>query len=114
MTITNWSNSVNTKFFAYNNQPKENSVITENLSGRTVGYNVNTRNVMKIKCSIRLTVRTELPEFWRWYTTDLGGLSGAFTCTALGNKNYRFTSVPSPEDTDLQYRVLNLEIEEVY
>lgn len=114
MIVVAWNNEVNTKFFAYNDQPKDNSRITENLSGRTVGFNINTRNVMTIKCSLRLEVKIELPKFWEWFNDVLGGCSGAFTCPALGNKNYRFTSVPSPNDTDLQYRELNMEIEEVY
>lgn len=114
MTVTTWPANVNKKFYAFNSHPKDNAIVTENISGRTVGYNANTRNVFVIDCSITLKVKTELPTFWNWFTSELGGLTGGFICDALGDKVYRFVSVPSPSDTDLQYRELNLEIEEVY
>lgn len=114
MTLVNWPSTVNTKFYAFNEQPKDNTVITENLSGRIVGKQVNTRNIMTYACSLHLERKTELVAFWEWYNDTLGGLSGAFLCSALGDKQYRFTSVPSPQDTNQKYRELSLNIEEVY
>lgn len=115
MTLVNWPSNVNKKFFAFNEQAKDNSVLTENLSGRVVGSQVNTRNIMTYSCSIMLERPTELNAFWTWFTDTLGGLSGAFLCDALGqDKQFRFTDIPSPADTNQKYRVLNLAIEEVY
>lgn len=112
MIIHDWP-AVNQKFYAYNTKPKENTQVTEFLSGRVVGNQINTRNVMTIHCSIRFT-HEELKTFWDWFTDELGALSGAFRCAALGDKNYRFVEIPDPQDTDLQFRKLALSIEEVY
>lgn len=113
MTITEWPSNINSKFFAYNDKPKENTTITEFMSGRTIGNQINSRNIMTINCSILLS-KTELSSFWNWFNDDLGQLSGAFHCAALGSKNYRFTEIPEPQDTELQYRKLSLSFEEVY
>lgn len=113
MTITAWPESVNSKFFAFNDKPKENSQITEYLSGRVTGYNHNTRAVMSFSCSLQLT-HTELADFWNWYNDELGALAGVFTCPALGVRHYRFAEIPDPQDTNQQFRVLSMQIEEVY
>lgn len=119
MIKVNWNSNVNTNFYAYNTKPKNNITITENLSGRAVGYQANTKNIMVIKCSLRLSIQ-ELNIFWSWFNDTLNQMAGSFYCSALDNalgktnQLYRFTSIPEPEDTDLNYRDLSLEIEEVY
>lgn len=113
MTITEWSENVNSKFFGFNERPKENSKTTEYLSGRVTSYNVNTRSVMSFSCSLQLD-KTELAIFWTWYNDSLGGLAGCFQCSALGNGVYRFSDIPEPQDTNQQFRVLSMNIEEVY
>lgn len=114
MTLVTWPNNVNKKFFAFNEQAKDNTIITENLSGRTTGKQINTRNIMQFNCSIKLDKPEELSAFWDWYNDTLGQTAGAFTCSALGDKQYRFTDTPSPSDTNQKYRILDLSIEEVY
>ena len=110
----NWSPNVNKKFFGYNGQPIDNYVVNENLSGRIVGYKRNSSDLFKFSCSIKLSMPEELSAFWVWFTSTLGGLTGTFTCDALGTKTYRFSDIPSPQNTDRTYRILTLEIEEVY
>lgn len=114
MILINWSSSVNTKFFSMSVKPKENTEKTEFLSGRQVSWKRNNKDIMQYKLKLNLTVGTELNAFWDWFNNDLGQTAGAFTCSALGNKYYRFNSVPEPEDTDTTYRTLSLDIEEVY
>lgn len=114
MILTNWKSSVNTKFYSLSSKPKENTQNTEYLSGRVVAWKRNTKDILQISCKLMLKVDTELKDFWDWFNNDLGQTAGAFTCSALGNKYYRFVSVPQPDDTDTVYRVLSLEIEEVY
>lgn len=114
MIFTNWKSGVNTKFYALSRQPKANTELTEYSSGRVVAWQKNTKKQFAISCSLMLRVEDELPLFWSWFNDELGQTAGAFKCEALGDKYYRFTSVPSPSDTDTVYRVLNLEIEEVY
>lgn len=113
MTITQWSESVNSKFFAFNERPKGNTRQTDYLSGRVTAYQVNTRNVMTFSCSLQLT-KEELANFWEWFNDELGGLSGVFSCAALGQGYYRFAEIPDPQDTNQLYRVLSMNIEEVY
>ncbi len=113
MTITDWNANINSKFFAFNEKPKDNTKKTDYVSGRVTAYNVNTRNVMTFSCSLQLN-KTELALFWEWYNEDLGGLSGVFRCPALGSALYRFSEIPDPQDTNQQFRVLSMNIEEVY
>lgn len=113
MLKTTWLNTINQKFFNLNEQVKANTTDTEYTSGRVVTFQRNTKKQMVLTCKIMFTVDTELPLFWAWFNDVLGQTAGAFTCSALGNKYYRFTSIPSPEDTNRNYRVLNLELEEV-
>lgn len=114
MIQVNWNSNVNTKFFAFSDKPKDNVELTEYLSGRTVGYQRNTKKIMTFSCSLSLRVKDELPAFWNWFNDELGQTAGAFYCPALGSKLYRFVSVPSPSDTTRTKRTLTMEIEEVY
>ena len=113
MTITDWSANVNSKFFGFNDKPKENTKKTEYVSGRVTAYNVNTRSVMTFTCSLQLN-KTELEAFWNWFNDDLGGQAGVFRCEGLGNRLYRFSDIPTPQDTNQLFRVLSMNIEEVY
>lgn len=114
MTVTSWPVTVNTNFYNSKAQPLNNVTQTSFLSGRTIGWQNNTRNVMSITCSLSIKVGTESQAFWDWYNDDLGGTAGIFTCAALGNGYYRFSEIPSPENTSRDFRVLNLAIEEAY
>lgn len=113
MIQSQWPTTVNNRFFAYNEKPKDNVVLSEYISGRVVGYQRNTKKLKTIKCSIKLRIKDELPLFWTWFNDTLGQTAGAFSCAALGNGLYRFTAIPEPANTDLKYRVLTLELEEV-
>lgn len=113
MNVYTWPSNINTKFFSGNDQPKENTETTSFLSGRQVSWQVNTKKIMTYKLKLKLT-KTELADFWTWYNDVLGQNANAFSCAALGTGAYRFTSIPSPEDTDQKTRVLSMEIEEVY
>lgn len=112
MIIHEWP-QINDKFYAFNSKPKENTTVTEFMSGRRIGNQINSRNIMTINCSIRFT-KEELNTFWNWFNDELGQLSGVFSCAALGNKNYQFVEIPEPQDTDQMFRKLSLVIEEVY
>lgn len=114
MIINEWSQYVNTKFYAYSENLKDNTILTTFLSGRTIGQKINERDIKEIKCSLRLNKKVnEDIAFWNWFS-QIGSLAGVFSCPALGNMNYRFTSIPKPQDTDQQFVKLQLEIEEVY
>jgi len=113
MNVYTWPVNVNSDFFNGNDQPKENTETTSFLSGRQVSWQINTKKLMTYKLKLKLT-KTELADFWTWYNDVLGQNANAFECPALGTGTYRFTSVPSPEDTDQKIRVLSMEIEEVY
>lgn len=113
MIYTQWPNECNSKFFSFNSKPKDNVLTTEFISGRTVGFLKNSKNIMTISCSIRFD-KTEQDIFWNWFNDDLGQTAGAFICPALGDKYYKFTSIPEPEDTNQRFRVLKLEIKEIY
>lgn len=113
MEVVDWVSGVNDRFFAYSSKPKENTVTSEYISGRTVSTNVNTKNIMVHNFNVKLS-KEELALFWTWFNDVLGQKSLAFRCPALGNNIYRFTSIPEPQDTDLKYRVLSCEVEEVF
>jgi len=113
MNIHSWPQAVNSKFFSGNNRPKENTETVSFLSGRKVSYQINTKKLMTYKLKLKLT-KTELALFWTWFNDVLGQNANAFSCKSLGNSVYRFVSIPEPEDTDQQNRVLSMEIEEVY
>ncbi len=114
MTYAAWCSSVNTRFFALTNSYDENTTASEYASGRKVVILKNTRFPKTIKCSLSLNIKSgEYDAFWTWYTDVLGGLSGAFSCPALGTRFYRFKSVPS-ESEGLMNRTIELEIEEIY
>ena len=112
MVKTEWLENINNKFYAFSDVPKENTITQEYTSGRVVSFQRNTKKVMTFSCKIKLSVDTELPLFWAWFNDVLGQTSGYFKCSAFGTRYYRFVSVPTPEDTDRQYRTLSLEIEE--
>ena len=113
MSVT-WPDSVNDKFYGFSDKPVDNYVMSENISGRVVGYKRNSSNLFEFTCNLKLDMPTELNAFWNWFNNTLGGLTGKFTCSALGNKVYRFTSIPEPGNTDRKFRLLSLEIAEVY
>lgn len=112
MNVVAWPSNVNTKFFAYKPKPIGNTKKTSFISGRNISFQINTKNLLEFSCSLKLT-KTELNAFYSWYNDVLGQDSGAFTCAALGNKYYRFTDIPDPQDTDQKTKVLALSIEEV-
>lgn len=113
MILSEYPSNINSRFYAFNDKPRDNVELTEFISGRIVGYQRNTKKQMEFNCKIKLSVKKELPLFWTWFNDVLGQTAGAFTCSAIGSGTYRFTAVPEPEDTDLQYRVLNLSIQEL-
>ena len=112
MTIQTWPTGVNSKFFGANNQPIANTEEISYMSGRRVAWQVNTKKLMKWKCRLFFT-HSELALFWTWFNDVLGQTAGYFTCSGLGNGVYRFSDIPSPEDTDQTTRVLSMNIEEV-
>ena len=112
MTVVSWPTGVNTKFFSGNDQPKANTETTSFLSGRQVSWRINTKSLMTYKLKLQLT-KSELALFWTWFNDQLGQNANAFTCAAIGNSNYRFVSIPSPDDTNQTKRILSMEIEEV-
>lgn len=114
MTVTNWSGFVNTKFYSFSKMPKENTKSFDSISGRSVSYQVNSRAVMIYTCSLEVKRPDEENAFWTWFNDELGGLAGAFKCSAVGDGFYRFTEIPSPQDTKQKTRVLNLQFEEVF
>lgn len=111
--MVSYPTNINSKFFAYNSKPKDNAILDEKMSGRTIGILANTKNTMQISCSIAYRIPDELNIFWHWYQEVLGGLTGVFTCPALGTKMYRFISTPEPSDTNQTLRVLSFNLEEV-
>lgn len=112
MMISTWPN-INDKFYSYSAKPKENVVLTENLSGRVVGHKINSKDIMQMSCSIALT-KEETKTFWYWFNNILGQTAGCFTCPAIGSNKYRFLSIPEPQDTDQTMTYLSLDIEEVF
>lgn len=115
MIIANWPAGVNTKFYAGKRTAKENVELTENISGRVVGYKINSKALMKISVSIKMT-KLEQNIFWAWFNEGICQTAGYFFCPALGydpNQLYRFTSIPDSEDTNQKANEFNLEIEEV-
>lgn len=112
MTISTWPTSINSRFFGYSDKPKDNVQIIEYISGRTVAYRKNTKAQKAITCKIRFT-KAELNIFWMWFNDVIGQCSGAWSCPALGDGLFRFTSIPDPQDTEQMSRTLSLEIEEV-
>ena len=114
MIIKNWPDGVNTKFYAGKRTAKENVEFTENISGRVVGHKINSKALMKISVSIKMT-KLEQNIFWAWFNDGICQTSGFFYCPALGddpNQLYRFTSIPESEDTNQKVNEFNLDIEE--
>lgn len=111
MQICTWPEGVNYKFFSGNSQPESNTEEISYLSGRRVAWQINTKKIMKWKLKLYLT-KTELETFWTWFNDVLGQTANVFTCAGLGSGYYRFTEVPSPEDTGQTTRVLSMVIEE--
>lgn len=112
MTVVDWPENVNTRFYAGTKQPKDNAETTEYASGRVAVHLANTRFNFVYKLTLLLT-KTELETFWQWYTGTLGGLSGAFRCNVIGTGFYRLTETPT-EGQGQRFKTLNLSIEEVY
>lgn len=113
MNVSQWPTGVNTRFYNYNSKPKDNTQLTTFLSGRTIGVQNNTKKIMTYSMSLCLNM-VELELFWIWFNDVLGQTAGAFTCSALGNKTYRFSDIPNPQDDNLNQRVLSLTIEDIY
>ena len=113
MNVVAWPQTIPTKFFSGNDQPKANTETTSFLSGRQVSWQINTKKIMTYKMRLKLT-KTQLDDFWTWFNDTLGQNANAFTCSAIGNGTYRFVSIPSPDDTNQTSRVLTMEIEEVF
>lgn len=113
MNVVAWPQTIPTKFFSGNDQPKANTETTSFLSGRQVSWQINTKKIMTYKMRLKLT-KTQLADFWTWFNDILGQNANAFTCSAIGNGTYRFVSIPSPDDTNQTSRVLTMEIEEVF
>jgi hypothetical protein len=113
MNVVAWPQTIPTKFFSGNDQPKANTETTSFLSGRQVSWQINTKKIMTYKMRLKLT-KTQLADFWTWFNDTLGQNANAFTCSAIGNGTYRFVSIPSPDDTNQTSRVLTMEIEEVF
>ena len=113
MNVVAWPQTIPTKFFSGNDQPKANTETTSFLSGRQVSWQINTKKIMTYKMRLKLT-KTQLADFWTWFNDTLGQNANAFTCSAIGNGTYRFVSIPSPDDTNQTSRVLTMGIEEVF
>lgn len=113
MNVVAWPQTIPTKFFSGNDQPKANTETTSFLSGRQVSWQINTKKIMTYKMRLKLT-KIQLADFWTWFNDTLGQNANAFTCSAIGNGTYRFVSIPSPDDTNQTSRVLTMEIEEVF
>ncbi len=113
MNVYTWPDTIPSKFYSGNDQPKKNTETTTFLSGRQVSWQINTKKLMTYKLKLQLT-KAQLALFWTWYNDVLGQNANAFSCPALGSATYRFVSIPSPEDTKQARRVLSLEIEEVF
>ncbi len=113
MNVVAWPQTIPTKFFSGNDQPKPNTETTSFMSGRQVSWQINTKKIMTYKLRLKLT-KTQLADFWTWFNDTLGQNANAFTCSAIGNGTYRFVSIPSPDDTNQTSRVLTMEIEEVF
>lgn len=112
MILIQWPSRVNSKFYEFTKKPVDNVTKIEFLSGRSVGFQTNTRKAFAINCALRVD-KGELASFWDFYS-NLGGTAGAFTCAALGDKYYRFAEIPSVENISSDYRKLSLNIEDVY
>lgn len=113
MNVIAWPETIPSRFFSGNDQPKANTETTSFLSGRQVSWQINTKKIMTYKMKLQLT-KKQLSLFWTWFNDVLGQNANAFTCPAIGSGTYRFVSVPSPEDTNQKTRVLSMEIEEVF
>ncbi|MDY3723477.1 MAG: hypothetical protein SOZ96_12945 [Treponema sp.] len=113
MNVIAWPETIPSRFFSGNDQPKANTETTSFLSGRQVSWQINTKKIMTYKMKLQLT-KEQLSLFWTWFNDVLGQNANAFTCPAIGSGTYRFVSVPSPEDTNQKTRVLSMEIEEVF
>lgn len=114
MNVVKWPEQVNKKFYALSKVPEDNFISTEFASGRKTVILKNTRFVNHIKCSVTVGKKNgEYEQFWNWFTVSLGGCAGAFTCSALGNGYYRFSSTPKTTETQTTAR-LDFEIEELY
>lgn len=114
MIKVSWSNKVNQKFYGVEESLQDNSTSSEYTSGRKAVFLKNSRFVKEYTCKLSLNVKSgEYKEFLNWFTDTLGGLSNAFTCSALGSGYYRFKSTPTFSVGQL-FKEASLEIEEVY
>lgn len=113
MNVYAWPSNIPSNFFSGNDQPKKNTESTTFLSGRQVSWQINTKKIMTYKLKLRIT-KAQLALFWTWFNDTLGQTVNAFTCSALGTGTYKFSSIPSPDDTDQAKRTLSMEIEEVF
>lgn len=113
MIKTQWPTAINQKFYGFNEIAKENVVLSTTLSGRTVGHKANSKSIMQYEFSVKFT-KTELSLFWKWFNDVLGQTVGSFTCDALGEGYFRFTEIPSPQDTKQTSRELTCKVEQYF
>lgn len=113
MEIIDWDENINTKFYSFSKKPVENTKMTEFMSGRRIGSQINTKKLMFFTCKLRLT-KAEEDLFWTWFNDELGQTVNCFTCPALSSNYLQFVSIPEPDGTDQKWTTLNLEIQEVF
>ena len=113
MTVSVLDSGVcNQKFYNGKNGYKETVTTQTFLSGRSVSFMNNEKALKTKEVYLNLTL-AEVDSFWAWYNNDLGGLTGYFTCEALGSSTWRFTETPD-EGEGLKTREMKFQIEEVY
>lgn len=113
MTYSEWN--VNTKFFKMIPTPIDSTETSEFIGGRKIVRLTNTRHMKELEFSVSLNVVSgEYDAFWAWFDS-IGGKAGIFHCAVLGSDKYwRFTAIPSGDDTSMDKRVITIKCEEVY
>lgn len=115
MTIVQWPDGVNNRFYAKKDTPDDNAITTEYASGRKAVVLRNTRWPVKFTASLSLDTRNaEYDNFWTWYKDVLGGLAGVFKCDVLGEgRTWRFAKTPE-DGGGIPFREVSLEVEEAW
>lgn len=119
MTICEWSENVNQKFYAQKNSLKNNTIETQNISGRTVKFLANEKilRTKELKLDLKNTSKnSEYKTFWNWYKNTIQ-IVNAFHCSALDEDSetiyWQFTQTPE-EETGQHIKTLTINIEQVY
>lgn len=119
MIVYEWNESVNSNFYSGTNGFLENAVEQSFMSGRKIAWLSNERFQETKSLNLMLENTVEKPEyktFKEWFKA-IGGTTNAFHCPALDEgevqKKWRFSSYPT-EDSGQKYKVLTINIEEVY